>query len=158
MHHQSTQIRKIKIRPKQIFQRLLRPYHIMVPQQFRKEADARIRIFRHHSFSNRSDFRNDFLLPNACIYCIKLVDFADFPWLNRRMDCHSGGRVSDTAPVDGHACTVFLPAGKTELLYLTLWKQCCEIPSLRKVQQKPYSKQARSRCTFSNFMLSQLFI
>ena len=39
----------------------------MVPQQFRKEADARIRIFRHHSFSNRSDFRNDYRSRKALV-------------------------------------------------------------------------------------------
>ena len=51
-----TQIRQVEVRPEPLFQRLSRPYHAVVPGQFRAQADARVRFPWHHRVLHRSHF------------------------------------------------------------------------------------------------------
>lgn len=47
------QVRQVEIRPQPLLQRLSRPYNIVVPEQLRTQADARVRLPRHNNVLHR---------------------------------------------------------------------------------------------------------
>ena len=65
-----------------------------------------------------------------------LINSAFLPWPEWCLDRHPCCRIPDIDPLCSYAYTLFLPSGKTELFYLTLRKQRCEIPSSVKRENK----------------------